>query len=129
MQAISCHYASCDCHYIDVKGTSQEIIEREILDVARTKYGIDPSVTLKVRVFLERNPRCCLGWLKSPVLAQKCHKCTIKCFCDDSGIGEADPQMYAGLPMPLPGPATPRYGRLREASVGGWRRWIEGGSG
>ncbi|KAJ6666427.1 hypothetical protein lerEdw1_000701 [Lerista edwardsae] len=46
-KAISCHYASCDCHYIDVKGTSQENIEREVLEIARTKYGIDSSVTLK----------------------------------------------------------------------------------
>lgn len=46
-KAISCHYASCDCHYIDVKGTSQEVIEREVKDIASAKYGIGPSLTLK----------------------------------------------------------------------------------
>uniref|UniRef100_A0ACB8FQR7 Uncharacterized protein n=1 Tax=Sphaerodactylus townsendi TaxID=933632 RepID=A0ACB8FQR7_9SAUR len=45
-KAISCHYASGDCYYIDVKGTSQENIEKEVEEIARTKYGVD-SVTLK----------------------------------------------------------------------------------
>ncbi|XP_066489708.1 phytanoyl-CoA dioxygenase, peroxisomal [Tiliqua scincoides] len=46
-KAISCHYASCDCHYIDVKGTSQEIIENEVVDLASKKYGIESPVSLK----------------------------------------------------------------------------------
>ncbi|XP_063164252.1 phytanoyl-CoA dioxygenase, peroxisomal [Candoia aspera] len=46
-KAISCHYASCDCHYIDVKGTTQEIIEKEIQEIANKKYNIDPLVALK----------------------------------------------------------------------------------
>ncbi|XP_062066871.1 phytanoyl-CoA dioxygenase, peroxisomal-like [Lepus europaeus] len=29
-KAISCHYASADCHYIDVEGTSQENIAKEV---------------------------------------------------------------------------------------------------
>lgn len=48
MQAISCHFASADCHYIDVKGTSQENIEREVLEIARKKYGVTVPITLKV---------------------------------------------------------------------------------
>ncbi|GFS34281.1 phytanoyl-CoA dioxygenase, peroxisomal [Trichonephila inaurata madagascariensis] len=39
-KAISCHYASADCHYIDVKGTSQENAAQEIIDVAK-KRGLD----------------------------------------------------------------------------------------
>ncbi|GFS63806.1 phytanoyl-CoA dioxygenase, peroxisomal [Trichonephila clavipes] len=39
-KAISCHYASADCHYIDVRGTSQENAAQEILDVAK-KRGLD----------------------------------------------------------------------------------------
>lgn len=40
-KAISCHYASSDCHYIDVKGTSQEKLANEIIAMAKKKYGID----------------------------------------------------------------------------------------
>ncbi|XP_061438255.1 phytanoyl-CoA dioxygenase, peroxisomal isoform X3 [Rhineura floridana] len=46
-KAISCHYASCDCHYTDVKGTMQENIEKEVVEIARTKYGINSPLTLK----------------------------------------------------------------------------------
>ncbi|KAJ7329530.1 hypothetical protein JRQ81_015704 [Phrynocephalus forsythii] len=46
-KAISCHYASSDCHYIDVKGTSQENIEKEVTEIAKSKYGIDSPITLK----------------------------------------------------------------------------------
>lgn len=46
-KAISCHYASSDCHYIDVKGTTQETIEKEISEVARKVYGLEESINLK----------------------------------------------------------------------------------
>lgn len=50
-QAISCHYASADCYYIDVKGTTQENIEQEVMEIAARKYAIGNGVTLKVRHF------------------------------------------------------------------------------
>ncbi|XP_076008958.1 phytanoyl-CoA dioxygenase, peroxisomal [Genypterus blacodes] len=40
-KAISCHYASADCYYIDVKGTTQEILENEVLDIMKRKYRLD----------------------------------------------------------------------------------------
>lgn len=40
-QAISCHYASADCYYIDVKGTTQEKIENEVKEIAARKYSLD----------------------------------------------------------------------------------------
>ncbi|XP_071369153.1 phytanoyl-CoA dioxygenase, peroxisomal [Centroberyx affinis] len=46
-KAISCHYASSDCYYIDVKGTSQENIEQEVKEIAAKKYGLDDSITFK----------------------------------------------------------------------------------
>lgn len=51
MQAISCHYASGDCYYIDVKGTTQENIEREMTEIVKVKYGVN-SVTMKVRLWV-----------------------------------------------------------------------------
>nr|AFK11165.1 Phytanoyl-CoA dioxygenase, peroxisomal precursor [Callorhinchus milii] len=45
-KAISCHYASADCYYIDVKGTTQENIEQEVINIGRSKYGLDSSVTM-----------------------------------------------------------------------------------
>lgn len=36
-KAISCHYAASECFYIDVKGTMQENMANEVLDVAKQK--------------------------------------------------------------------------------------------
>ena len=38
-QSISCHYASTECHYIDVTGTSQQYLEDEIKDLVRTRMS------------------------------------------------------------------------------------------
>ncbi|XP_077025515.1 phytanoyl-CoA dioxygenase, peroxisomal isoform X2 [Tamandua tetradactyla] len=46
-KAISCHYAGANCHYIDVKGTSQENIEKEISQVANRLYGIKTNLNLQ----------------------------------------------------------------------------------
>ncbi|KAL8207447.1 UNVERIFIED_CONTAM: hypothetical protein K2H54_056656 [Gekko kuhli] len=46
-KAISCHYASGDCDYIDVKGTTQEKIEDEMIEIARRKYGVNSPITMK----------------------------------------------------------------------------------
>ncbi|KAG9489924.1 phytanoyl-CoA dioxygenase, peroxisomal [Eleutherodactylus coqui] len=40
-KAISCHYASSDCYYIDVKGTTQENIEKEVIELALKRYGVE----------------------------------------------------------------------------------------
>ncbi|XP_065777192.1 phytanoyl-CoA dioxygenase, peroxisomal isoform X1 [Muntiacus reevesi] len=45
-KAISCHFADANCHYIDVEGTSQENIEKEVVNVARKKHGLK-DITLK----------------------------------------------------------------------------------
>ncbi|XP_074124725.1 phytanoyl-CoA dioxygenase, peroxisomal [Sminthopsis crassicaudata] len=37
-KAISCHYASSDCFYTDVKGTSQENIEKELQELSKRKF-------------------------------------------------------------------------------------------
>lgn len=39
-KAISCHYASADCYYIDVKGTTQENIEEEVNQLALKKHNL-----------------------------------------------------------------------------------------
>ncbi|XP_076688206.1 phytanoyl-CoA dioxygenase, peroxisomal-like isoform X3 [Callospermophilus lateralis] len=46
-KAISCHFISADCHYIDVKGTSQENIEKEVVETARKYYGNANTTDLK----------------------------------------------------------------------------------
>ncbi|XP_005808084.1 phytanoyl-CoA dioxygenase, peroxisomal [Xiphophorus maculatus] len=40
-KAISCHYASGDCYYIDVRGTTQENIENEVKELAQKKYRMN----------------------------------------------------------------------------------------
>lgn len=47
-QAISCHYASSDCYYIDVKGTTQENIEKEVDEIKARKYAMGQEVTFQV---------------------------------------------------------------------------------
>ncbi|XP_030071556.1 phytanoyl-CoA dioxygenase, peroxisomal [Microcaecilia unicolor] len=46
-KAISCHYASSDCNYIDVGGTSQENIASEIKQIVEKRYGEDVTVSFK----------------------------------------------------------------------------------
>lgn len=46
-KAISCHFASADCHYIDVKGTSQDVTERDIVGIGHKLYGIPKDTSLK----------------------------------------------------------------------------------
>ena len=38
-QAISCHYANSNCHYIDIKGTLQEGIAKEVVNLAIKRLG------------------------------------------------------------------------------------------
>ncbi|XP_044136025.1 phytanoyl-CoA dioxygenase, peroxisomal-like isoform X1 [Bufo gargarizans] len=46
-KAISCHFASSDCYYIDVKGTSQENIEKEFVEVIKKQLAMESLRTLK----------------------------------------------------------------------------------
>ncbi|XP_069495574.1 phytanoyl-CoA dioxygenase, peroxisomal-like [Ambystoma mexicanum] len=46
-QAIICHYTSADSEYIDVKGTSQEPLEKEMADIAARHHGRNTGYTLK----------------------------------------------------------------------------------
>ncbi|XP_059893910.1 phytanoyl-CoA dioxygenase, peroxisomal isoform X1 [Gadus macrocephalus] len=43
-KAISCHYASAHCFYIDVKDTTQENIEEEVRQIAERKYGVTDAI-------------------------------------------------------------------------------------
>ncbi|XP_015679837.1 phytanoyl-CoA dioxygenase, peroxisomal [Protobothrops mucrosquamatus] len=54
-KAISCHYASSDCYYIDVKGTSQENIEKEVGEIARQKYALGSSSMALKEAFMVRS--------------------------------------------------------------------------
>ncbi|KAJ6624282.1 Phytanoyl-CoA dioxygenase, peroxisomal [Pseudolycoriella hygida] len=40
-KAISCHYAAGDCNYIDVRGTVQDNVAKEIVEVARKRFSIE----------------------------------------------------------------------------------------
>ncbi|XP_025786068.1 phytanoyl-CoA dioxygenase, peroxisomal [Puma concolor] len=46
-KVISCHFASADCHYIDVKGTGQESFEKDILETLHKLYGFPEDASLK----------------------------------------------------------------------------------
>jgi len=53
LQAISTHFAGSDCYYIDVEGTSQESVSKEIAEMARKKGepSAEEKVPLKVSVY------------------------------------------------------------------------------
>uniref|UniRef100_A0A8C5PSL2 Phytanoyl-CoA dioxygenase, peroxisomal n=1 Tax=Leptobrachium leishanense TaxID=445787 RepID=A0A8C5PSL2_9ANUR len=53
-KAISCHYASADCNYIDVKGTIQEGIEKEVVEVAEKNYGTKTNEMKDFWIFRRR---------------------------------------------------------------------------
>jgi len=38
LQAISCHFATCHTNYIDVRGTVQEDLAKEVVEVAERRY-------------------------------------------------------------------------------------------
>ncbi|XP_045389564.1 phytanoyl-CoA dioxygenase, peroxisomal isoform X3 [Lemur catta] len=46
-EAISCHFTCADSYYIDVKGTTQENIEKELKGIITEGYELDDSITLK----------------------------------------------------------------------------------
>lgn len=48
-QSISCHFASSECYYIDVKNTIQEHLEKELVEMVHKKYNAT-SVELRVRL-------------------------------------------------------------------------------
>ncbi|NWS49072.1 PAHX protein, partial [Probosciger aterrimus] len=45
-KSISCHFASSECYYIDVKNTTQEHLEEELAEMVRKKYNMT-SVELR----------------------------------------------------------------------------------
>ncbi|XP_065058961.1 phytanoyl-CoA dioxygenase, peroxisomal-like [Rhopilema esculentum] len=47
-KAISCHFSTADCHYINVRGTSQENIEDEIVQLAKKRFGDDFQIDLEL---------------------------------------------------------------------------------
>lgn len=47
-QAISCHYAASDCAYIDVSGTTQENLAKEVIELAQKRVGEGVEVTIQV---------------------------------------------------------------------------------
>ncbi len=51
-QAISTHYASSHCEYIDVAGTTQENISNEVLELAKKRLGPDAQISFQVRTMV-----------------------------------------------------------------------------
>lgn len=50
-KSISCHYASGDCHYIDVGDTSQSVIADEVLELVKRRMGKkvgDDQIEIKI---------------------------------------------------------------------------------
>lgn len=45
-KAISCHFSTCNSHYIEVDGTSQENISKEVIALAKKKL---PEITLTIQ--------------------------------------------------------------------------------
>ncbi|XP_049669936.1 phytanoyl-CoA dioxygenase, peroxisomal isoform X1 [Accipiter gentilis] len=45
-KSISCHFASSECYYIDVKNTTQEHLEKEVVEMVHKKYN---TTTVELR--------------------------------------------------------------------------------
>ncbi|XP_057321881.1 phytanoyl-CoA dioxygenase, peroxisomal-like [Microplitis mediator] len=62
-KAISCHYASAECQYIDVRGTVQEPIRNEVLELVRKRYpgaNIDYDEIWRIKSSIVRGIRSSL---------------------------------------------------------------------
>jgi len=55
-KAISCHFASSDCDYIDVRGTTQENIAKEVEEIAKRR-----GVPMDFRDIWKYRSRCVMG--------------------------------------------------------------------
>lgn len=42
-KAISCHFASTECHYIDISSTPSKFLADEVVEMARRKFNVDVS--------------------------------------------------------------------------------------
>lgn len=79
LQSISCHYASGEINFIDVKGSIQDSVEQELIEMSSKillSKGVDPKfVTMKVntvqRVLL----------INKPFLCYIMHTSDLKCDC------------------------------------------------
>lgn len=86
VQAISCHFADAGCQYIDVKGTSQENIEQELLALAEKLFGLKGSISMKVRAcrdkvvssapVLSSDTHVCFTWAAQETWAEGCGRHT-----------------------------------------------------
>ena len=47
-QAISTHYASSHCQYIDVSGSSQQLLAEEVQELAKKRLGDDTTIDFQV---------------------------------------------------------------------------------
>ncbi|XP_074999866.1 phytanoyl-CoA dioxygenase, peroxisomal-like [Calonectris borealis] len=45
-KSISCHFASSECYYIDVKNTIQEHLEKEVIEFGQAKYKVTSASDL-----------------------------------------------------------------------------------
>ncbi|KAG7270315.1 hypothetical protein CRUP_030215 [Coryphaenoides rupestris] len=54
-KAISCHYASARCYYIDVHDTSQENIEKEVNEIVGGKYGVTEGLRFQIFATTEQH--------------------------------------------------------------------------
>lgn len=59
-KAISCHYASSECRYIDVSGTSQQMVADEIVEVVKKKRG-SSAKEIKFEQIFQKRARCMRG--------------------------------------------------------------------
>lgn len=53
IQAISCHYASSHCDYIDVEDTTHEVIAKEVEELARKRLGPEATISFQVSTYLK----------------------------------------------------------------------------
>jgi len=62
-KSISCHYAASECQYIDVDGTSQEMLNKEIFEVAKRKFfGKDAVLEPDMIDFLKKEVTITKHW-------------------------------------------------------------------
>uniref|UniRef100_A0A8C3LAD8 phytanoyl-CoA dioxygenase n=1 Tax=Chrysolophus pictus TaxID=9089 RepID=A0A8C3LAD8_CHRPC len=86
-ESISCHFASSDGHYIDVKNTTQADLEKELQEMVHKRYDM-PALELKVRlrymcfITIQFSPLCSIALIQQFCFGIPVSQMELRCLAE-----------------------------------------------